>query len=170
MPSDEFVTSDTHFFHANIIKHCERPFSSVEAMNRHMVEAWNTVVKPLDTVWFLGDFCMKCSTGQAQEVLTALNGTKHLIVGNHDYPKIKELPGWASVRERLVYGGVYMDHYPVEDWPGRFMGIVHLHGHSHGQTKKMPRRLDVGVDTNNFTPLNLRDVIASLQREKPDGG
>jgi calcineurin-like phosphoesterase family protein len=166
---EEFVISDTHFYHANIIKHCNRPFPTAEAMNEHMVSAWNRVVAPADTVWFLGDFCMKCSPAQAQGMLERLNGTKHLIVGNHDHPKIVDLPGWASVRERLVYGAVYMDHYPVDDWPGKDMCIVHLHGHSHGQSRRIARRYDVGVDTNDFTPVKLRDIISSLQREKVHG-
>ena len=45
-----FFTSDSHFHHANIIKYCNRPFSSVEEMNQVMIERWNEVVKPDDVV------------------------------------------------------------------------------------------------------------------------
>lgn len=56
---------------------------------------------------------------------------------------------------------VLMTHHPVEDWPGRaghgraptaedpLSGRWHLHGHSHGNSRRMPARLDVGWDTEN---------------------
>ena len=39
-----FFTSDTHFWHENIIKFCNRPFSSIEEMNDTIIENWNKVV------------------------------------------------------------------------------------------------------------------------------
>ena len=33
-----FFTSDTHFFHANIIKHCNRPFTNTYEMNKQIVK------------------------------------------------------------------------------------------------------------------------------------
>ena len=39
-----FFTSDTHFYHANIINFCKRPFANVETMNEALIENWNAVV------------------------------------------------------------------------------------------------------------------------------
>ena len=59
---DIWVTSDTHFRHANILKFKDsdgnlvRPgFEDVDAMDEHMIERWNSVVKPGDMVYHLGD-------------------------------------------------------------------------------------------------------------------
>ena len=51
-----FFTSDTHFNHKAIISYCSRPFESVEEMNDRLIDNWNQVVKPSDTVYHLGDF------------------------------------------------------------------------------------------------------------------
>jgi calcineurin-like phosphoesterase family protein len=53
-----FFTSDTHFNHKNIIKLCNRPFTSIEEMNEKIIENWNNIVKPEDIVWHLGDFAL----------------------------------------------------------------------------------------------------------------
>ena len=39
--SKVFVCSDSHFYHENIIKYCNRPYSSVDEMNADMIEKWN---------------------------------------------------------------------------------------------------------------------------------
>lgn len=77
-----WFTSDHHFGHANIIKYCNRPYNSVAHMNALMVSAWNSVVEPEDTVYYLGDFAMQPHMVTA--ILPTLNGTKVLIAGNHD--------------------------------------------------------------------------------------
>ena len=78
-----YFSSDHHFWHNNVIKYCDRPFASVEEMNEIMILRWNEVVKPEDTVYYLGDFAM---AARAPEVYTnRLNGTKILVNGNHDF-------------------------------------------------------------------------------------
>ena len=77
-----FFTSDTHFFHKNIIKYCNRPFGSVEEMNEALVANWNSVVGPDDHVYHLGDFCF----GNVEKWNWCLepgrlNGHIHLILG-----------------------------------------------------------------------------------------
>lgn len=101
-----FFTSDSHFGHDNIIKHCQRPcrehpFRDGAQMDRALMDAWNSVVSPGDVVYHLGDFSMRPAE-TINSLLKKLHGIKHLIVGNHD--RVDEvsgsrLQGWASVRE-----------------------------------------------------------------------
>ena len=59
-----FVTSDTHLCHENIIKFTDssgnriRPFNNIWEMNETILQHWNSVVKPNDIVWHLGDVFM----------------------------------------------------------------------------------------------------------------
>lgn len=81
-----FLVSDLHFNHARIIGYCGRPYRSVTEMNRDLVRRWNSVVGPGDTVYCLGDFCMR---GDPRNWIRALNGRKIFIRGNHDQPLLK---------------------------------------------------------------------------------
>lgn len=51
-----FIIADTHFYHENIIKYCDRPFENASIMNDIMIEKWNSVVGKSDIVIHLGDF------------------------------------------------------------------------------------------------------------------
>jgi calcineurin-like phosphoesterase family protein len=80
-----WFSSDTHFGHENIIKYCDRPFKNVDHMNEVIIDNWNSVVSPGDTVYHLGDVAL----GQIDKSLACvsrLNGYKILILGNHDRP------------------------------------------------------------------------------------
>lgn len=78
-----WFTSDTHFGHKNIIKFCDRPFKDVSHMNEILINNWNSVVHPEDTVYHLGDVAL--GPWEAWNgVLSRLNGTKHLVIGNHE--------------------------------------------------------------------------------------
>ena len=50
-----FYIADWHYNHANILAYDNRPFKTVEEMNTALVERWNSVVTPTDTVYVLGD-------------------------------------------------------------------------------------------------------------------
>lgn len=85
-----FFISDLHFSHAIIMKYDNRPFKTVEEMNKTIIENWNNTVKPEDTVYILGDtFNERSSFKEKSELLEKLNGRLHYIVGNHD--SLKEL-------------------------------------------------------------------------------
>lgn len=47
-----WFTADLHLGHANIIKHCARPFSSCEE-----IDNINKTVVPGDRLFIVGDFC-----------------------------------------------------------------------------------------------------------------
>ena len=72
--------ADMHFDHADIIPYDNRPFDSVEEMNRTMTENWNRVVSEDDLTWIVGDFCMG-GAGRWAEILAGLKGRKALVLG-----------------------------------------------------------------------------------------
>ena len=78
-----FVTSDLHLGHKKIINYCERPFESVDHMNKVIVNNWNKIVKPKDTVYFLGDLSFR--SYRTEFWIPFLNGKKIFIKGNHDW-------------------------------------------------------------------------------------
>ena len=85
-----YFTADTHFSHTNIIKYCDRPFSSAEEMDEVLIKNWNDTVTKNDTVYVLGDFCFK-SKGRWREILLRLKYKQiFFIKGNHDK---KNIPG-----------------------------------------------------------------------------
>ena len=78
-----WLTSDTHWSHRNIITLGPgRPFSSIEEHDEALIEAWNAVVRPDDTVIHLGDVSL--SVTAMERVLPRLRGRKELYAGNHD--------------------------------------------------------------------------------------
>lgn len=82
-----FFTSDQHFGHFNIIRLCSRPFGTVEEMDEALLSKWNAKVKADDIVYILGDLFFRAA--KIEPILKALNGRKHLIVGNHDHTWMK---------------------------------------------------------------------------------
>ena len=84
-----FFTADLHLGHENVIRHCNRPFASAEIMDRELIANWNHRVRRDDTVYIAGDFCFR-NKRPVEEYLSALNGHKHLIIGNHDHSWLKK--------------------------------------------------------------------------------
>jgi calcineurin-like phosphoesterase family protein len=51
----DWFSSDWHLGHENIIRICDRPFSSVEEMDKTIMGNMLSVMKRKDTLYFLGD-------------------------------------------------------------------------------------------------------------------
>ena len=55
MGKDYFI-ADTHFGDSRIIGYENRPFESVQEMDKILIEKWNEIVTVEDTVYVLGVF------------------------------------------------------------------------------------------------------------------
>ncbi len=161
--SRTFFTADHHFGHKNIIKHCKRPFKTVQEMDEFMVAIWNEKVEPNDIVFHLGDFAF----GRSSYIFNQLNGRKYLIAGNHDSSTIKGL-GWIRVFEYYEYiqfQKMILFHYAIDDWNHKRQGSIMLHGHSHGRCPIIENRFDVGVDCFSFAPVTLDEILATQEAQ-----
>lgn len=164
-----YFTADLHFGHDNIIRHTNRPFSSVPEMNETIIENFNRSVGNNDTVFILGDVAHRIASEEANNLIRRLNGKKILIKGNHD------LKYQADLFEKVAnYLEVYYQrrlfclmHYPLLAWHNNFKGSFMLHGHIHQRfdyneenRKNRILRYDVGVDANNFRPVSAEEIIS----------
>jgi calcineurin-like phosphoesterase family protein len=71
-----------------------------------------------------------------------------------------------------------MCHFPLHTWNGMYHGAWMLHGHCHGGLKERSgkwgwltgryaiRRMDVGVDPNNFAPVSFEQVKNHMALKK----
>lgn len=167
-----FITSDTHFFHKNILKYQadERPFETIEEMNEAIVQRWNSEVGPEDTVYHLGDVAF-ANPMKALPLLKRLNGKIHLIEGNHDKGLLRNselracFESVASYRE-IKHDGVkiILCHYPIYSWNMIHHGALHFYGHTHGAIPHVWEgySMDVGLDTNMCFPYNLSELVSYL--------
>jgi calcineurin-like phosphoesterase family protein len=158
-----YFTSDHHFGHAAARSFYRRPFTSIDEMDRVMIDRWNAVVGIHDELWHLGDFSVRQSPERVAVLLGVLHGQKHLITGNNDDATVTTCDGWQSVQP---YAEVTVDgtklvlcHYPFRTWRDMGRGAINLHGHSHGKLKPLPRQFDVGVDVRDFQPVRLAEIV-----------
>jgi len=81
-----WFTADQHFGHARLLELSAArgaTFPTVAEMNARLIGNWNSVVRPDDTVWVLGDVDMH-GKDATLALIDQLVGTKILISGNHD--------------------------------------------------------------------------------------
>ena len=181
-----FFTSDTHFGHTNILKYCDRPFSSTEEMDEEIIKRWNSVVKPDNTVFHLGDFAFG-TIAQWETYRNCLNGHIHLILGNHDMhnfsnsrQRLEEMFETVQFQALIEVGNskIYLNHYPFLTFAGiyrknptwQLFGHVHFKKDSKGADASrlnycLQTQYDVGVDLNNFTPINYFDVKKKIEEQ-----
>ena len=177
--SDIWFTADTHFGHHNAIRYCGRPFQDKREMDRVMIENWNRVVKPRDTVYHLGDVSFYGAI-QTTAIIQKLRGKKIMIRGNHDKGEAYYLrAGFTQyIQSRPAtpakFEEFFLSHYPYwecythDDRGHKFADRMLkqqgnrwlLCGHVHEVWKNKGRCINVGVDQWNFTPVHLDEIRA----------
>lgn len=173
-----FYIADTHFGHENIIEMCGRPFSSVDEMNRIMIDRWNNKVKGNDTVYVIGDMFFRCQ--DPESILKQLKGRKRLLIGNHDGSWMTKLDASeyflcidTMLESSVDNYGVTMCHYPLLTWRHSLKTYM-IHGHIHNDTssdfwplvRSRERVLNAGVDINGFEPVILDELIENNRNFK----
>ena len=187
-----WFTADTHFGHANIVKYSQRPFLSddewiklkadprgpwkvsretIDLHDEQLILAINDLVQPDDELWFLGDFCWGKEKA-ASEYLDRIHCRNcHLVWGNHDHSTVGSQfkstmhQGMIRVQGQLIW----LNHYPMRSWDGRFHGSWHLYGHVHNRftslDEQSPHSLtrDVGVDACNYKPISFDQLAEYMQ-------
>ena len=158
-----WYTSDPHFFHANIIAHCNRPFASVEAMNAALIANF-ACVGAEDDLWIVGDFAFGPGArveGALDVVFAALPGCKHLVLGNHDHKQVTALP-WTSVSNlaEIKDDGQYLTlcHYPMITFNHARKGALQLFGHVHNDWLGTRNSVNIGVDVWDFRPVQIAEI------------
>lgn len=185
--SIRYFSADQHYSHRNIILYCSRPFKDVQEMNEALVRRHNAMVRPQDTVFFLGDFSLNDNV--ARDFGKRLNGTKFLVPGNHDrcFWSDKKLVKYREAGFTVLpkHGKLYIDRYLVqiahmpygddeskkydtryfEHRPIKGNEDMLLHGHQHSKYLKNKDRIDVGID-NNFRLYSDRDIIKLIEDKR----
>lgn len=170
--SNIWFTSDSHFGHANFLTfrdhndHPVRPFTSVEEMDEHMIERWNSVVRDGDKVYHLGDVCFDKS--KFADTMSRLKGSKRLVLGNHDdlkrfdmLPYFKKVQLWRIFTEH----DFVCSHVPLAREQFRKV-TFNLHGHIHQKPEPSPNHICVCVERTNYTPVHLDEVLAEIAKRK----
>lgn len=156
----EYVTSDTHFGHANIIEYARSDkFSSLEEMDEYLVRVWNETVGVDDVVYHLGDFAWR----KYKTYLEQLNGKIILICGNHDS---RSMSGFEAVHKfGFDTKDFSMCHYPMLGHRRR----IGLHGHLHDKGYVVTGVERGGLNVNccvekwEYEPINLRELKNDLE-------
>jgi len=169
-----WVASDYHLGSFNSIGYFNRPFRSLEHMNNTIIKNHNARVKPSDTVYHVGDFCMRNSsdkTGKgmrttSEEWESKLNGKIIHIIGNHDQNN--------GVKSNIINLSIlthdrsfFLVHDPKYI---NYTYDINLVGHLHNKLTIEKRHykdiesistyvINVGVDVNNFMPITFDEVL-----------
>lgn len=161
-----WFTSDTHYGHKNIVRGTSewenkensqrvRDFNTMEEHNDTLVNNFNNLIKPDDTLYHLGDWSFGGHENikKFRERLNCKN--IHLIFGNHDqhiepinsvyrelFSSVQHYKE-ASFKIPSVQAGKYgktqiiMSHYAMRVWNNSHHGSIMLYGHSHGTLDEM---------------------------------
>lgn len=159
-----WIISDTHFFHENIGRYCNRP----ENWQELIIKNWNNLISPEDTVLHLGDVALG-KKSNFEQLTSMLNGRLFLIQGNHDrlsqtyceahgVTLIKD-PIQVEMEDRVKLIFSHRPTVPLED------GWINLHGHIHNVppppegSNLGPNHINMSVEVREYRPWRLGDIL-----------
>jgi len=130
-----WFSSDHHNLHDNIRKYCGRPFINVKEQEQRFLDYHNSLVKPGDYVYLLGDIAM--TKEGAESILSQMSGQKYFVLGNHDKKFISTIKKYCIVVGylhdiKINNQKITLCHYSMRVWNCSHYGAWGCFGHSHG--------------------------------------
>lgn len=171
----DFLSSDWHFGHSNIIRYSARPFATADEMDEQIIENVNCRISPRDRLFHLGDFAYRNSKG-VQYYLDRINCKNiYLVRGNHDKLKQWEEDLFCGVENLTsinteVSGEqktIVLCHYAMRVWNKSHYGVAHAWGHSHSSLPDDPSSLSMDVGVDNIAKLLSLDGIRRPEDYRP---
>ena len=175
-----YFTADLHFGHHRILElYPNRPFASTQDIDAHdefLIQHWNEIADKGDDIYILGDFSLR-PVDETRRILERLNGRKYLCQGNHDsslkslgryFERVQQIMEVRFKSSRFPFLKedikIVLCHYPLLEWNGINNGVIHLHGHCHGnlQNSKSPFRYDIGIDAIGKILIPLSSILTFL--------
>lgn len=176
MGNNVFFIGCLHLSHENMAKH--RGFYDSWEHDEHLIRCWNSVVNHTSKVFILGDITME--NARHYPKLDELNGSKHVILGNHDRPQdIHELFKYVSkISGMYDYKGYTLTHAPIHPnevvW---YKGNIHAHIHhvnkleeclvsnkykdeGWSQTDSLHKYINVDAHLIGYKPLSFEQIKA----------
>lgn len=176
-----FLLADPHFSHhgtACLFKREDgsslRPFASIEEQDEMLIQNWNSVVRPEDKVYVLGDVTMR--EKNLAKIMPRLKGKKTLVRGNHDIGDAKQYLRWfGEIHACRIIDKIILTHIPIHpDCVGRWVGNIHGHLHHRRVMEKIhigdndfvlkadPKYLCVSAEHINYTPIPFEEAKSRL--------
>lgn len=163
-----WFTADFHLGHKNVIKYCNRPFTSTTEMNTQLIKNYNKLVSNEDIVYILGDLSF-LNTISTTEIVRSLHGYKFLVKGNHDrktnsaYRKM----GFVEVYDQPIFllNRYLLSHEPVDLY---MPSMVNIYGHVHEKAvNDDPNRFCCCVEQTDYKPISLDQIEKHLTKCVP---
>ncbi len=155
-----FFIADTHFGESNIIRYENRPFADVYEMDARLISRWNSAVGSEDVVYHLGDFSIE---GRESEILSKLNGIKHLVKGNHDFKSNAQYReyGFEEVYDCPIIIDSFwiLSHDPL--YVNTNMPYANLFGHVHASPvikDYSAQHFCVSAERIDYTPVGFDEI------------
>jgi calcineurin-like phosphoesterase family protein len=179
-----FVYADPHFGHAHILTAAQRPWVSIDKMDADLVKLYNSVVKPDDVVYWVGDVTLKSPEKWQwlRRIVMKMNGTKILVFGNHDdwHWDLYLKAGFQSCHTYLEIQAPITITIPPEETPRK--GATHrvsmchdpawaqdksklwICGHLHNCAFTAPYHIAiVSVELTEYKPVLIQDIVDGLR-------
>lgn len=159
-----YFIADTHFGDNNILNYENRPFLSVDKMNKELIDNWNRVINETDKVYVVGDF-------GTVEYIKKLKGIKYIVKGNHDTESndFYRQNGFKEVYDKPI---ILEDFWIISHKPlyvCENMPYVNIFGHVHNSPMYKDyssHHFCVTVERIDYRPISFDDIKKQVMEGK----
>lgn len=174
-----YFTSDLHFGHDKEFLWGARGFASSQEHDEAVIERINSIVKPNDRLYILGDMMLGNDTESGIKKVKQLNGIKVFLYGNHDTEtriqryRTEHLMVEDGLAMRYQFGKFHfiLSHYPtmtanIGDDKKPWQRIYNLCGHTHTINPFWNWEFGcyhVELDAHDCYPISIEQIIEDMK-------